>query len=157
MPYSANAQTLARKHLDRRLSPLRENKDLTRPPRGWIKAIREALGMTTAQLAARIGVSQPRITQLEKAETDGTVTLNTLRHAAEGLDCTLVYVLVPNSSFEQTVRRQAAKIADKQLARTHQTMKLENQAMHEAEMKTERDRLVQSLLAESPRRLWDAP
>jgi hypothetical protein len=31
---------------------------LTRPPRGWVKAIREAPGMTAEQLGARLGVSQ---------------------------------------------------------------------------------------------------
>ena len=126
-----------------------------RPPRGWVKAIREALGMTTAQLAARIGVSQPRITQLEKAETNGAVTLNTLRQAAEGLDCTLMYVLVPNASLDEIVRHQAEKVAALQLARTNQTMRLENQALHRSDLEAERARLVQSLLVENPRGLWD--
>ena len=39
---------LARKHLDRRLTPLRKTQDLVRPARGWIKAIREA-GRTPVQ------------------------------------------------------------------------------------------------------------
>jgi predicted DNA-binding mobile mystery protein A len=84
-------QALARQNLDHRLSPLRKTGDLTRPPRGWIKAIREALGMTTAQLAERLGVSQPRVAQLEKSEAEDSITLRTLRRAAESLGCTLVY------------------------------------------------------------------
>jgi predicted DNA-binding mobile mystery protein A len=155
MAYRSNSKALARKHLDRRLSPLRANQDLVRPPRGWLKAIREALGMTTAQLAARIGVSQPRVPQLERSEAEGTVTLKTLRQAAEALDCTLIYALVPNHSLDETVRRQAEKLAELQLARTNQSMKLENQALTSRELAAERARLVQALLIESPRHLWD--
>ena len=44
-------RALARKQLDKRLGLVRDTDALTRPPRGWIKAIRESLGMTTAQLA----------------------------------------------------------------------------------------------------------
>ncbi|MBS0312545.1 MAG: helix-turn-helix domain-containing protein, partial [Proteobacteria bacterium] len=58
----------ARRQLDKRLSQLGNIEALTRPPRGWVKAIREALGMTSAQLAKRMGVSQPRVFTLEQAE-----------------------------------------------------------------------------------------
>ncbi len=65
---------------------------LARPHRGWVKAIREALGMTTAQFAQRMGVSQPRTTELEQAEIEDKITLGTLRRAAEAMNCTLVYI-----------------------------------------------------------------
>jgi len=46
-----------------------------RPPKGWLRAIRDALGMTTAQFAQRrLGVSQPRIIELEQSEVSGGVT-----------------------------------------------------------------------------------
>ncbi len=74
-------QTLARKHLDKRLAPL-QNVELAVPPRGWMKALREALGMSTRQLAARMGVSPSRIPTIEKAEVTGATTIRTLREAA---------------------------------------------------------------------------
>lgn len=155
----SNSETaaLARKHLDRRLAPLRKTNDLVRPPRGWIKALREALGMTTAQLAHRTGVAQSRISRIEKDEVGDAVTLKTLRQIAEGLDCTLIYALVPNDSLEQTARKRACVIADQQLARTHHTMKLENQALTASDLSSERERLVRSLIDGDPRRLWDVP
>jgi predicted DNA-binding mobile mystery protein A len=152
-----NSTALARKNLERRLAPLRKTNDLVRPPRGWIKAIREALGMTTAQLAERIHLSQPRVPQLEKAEIEDSVTLKTLRQIAEGLHCTLVYALVPNRPLDEMLRDRAQVVADQQLSRTHQTMRLENQALTKADLKTERERLVAELLRGDPRRLWDAP
>ena len=42
---NADQAALARKQLERRFAPLREM-SFAVPPRGWIKAIREALGMT---------------------------------------------------------------------------------------------------------------
>jgi predicted DNA-binding mobile mystery protein A len=152
-----NAAALARKNLDRRLSPLRKSGDLTRPPRGWVKAIREALGMTTAQLAARIGLSQSRVAQLEKAEIDDSITLRTLRQAAEGLGCTLAYVLVPNEPLDEMVKERARQAADRQLARTHHTMRLENQALEARDLKAERQRLIDELIRGNPRRLWETP
>lgn len=149
-------KALARKHLERRLAPLRAA-DLARPPRGWIRALRDALGMTATQLAARIGVSQPRIAGLEKAEVSGNVTLATLREAAEGLDCTLVYAFVPNAPLDEMLRERARAAADLQLARTHHTMMLENQALEPADLRAERERLVEDMLRGDLRRLWDRP
>src|SRR6187402_1584857 len=100
-------QDLARKHLDRRLSGLKPVSDWARPPRGWIRAIRDAVGMTAEQLATRIGVSQPRVMAIEKAEARGSLTLQSLTRAAEALDCTLVYALVPNESLDVMVRKRA--------------------------------------------------
>ena len=152
-----NSAALARKNLDRRLSPLRKTTELTRPPRGWIKAIREALGMTTAQLAARINVSQPRVAQLEKAEIEDSITLRTLREAADGLGCNVIYVLVPREPLDEMVRERARQIAEGQLARTHHTMRLENQGLEPRELKAEGERLAEDLIRGDPRRLWDTP
>jgi predicted DNA-binding mobile mystery protein A len=148
---------LARKHLDDRLTSLRESAELVRPPRGWVRAIRDALGMTTGQLAKRIGVDQSRINQLERAEVEGSVTLKTLRQVAEGLGCSLVYAFVPNPSLDGLVRARAEEIADRELARAHHTMRLENQALTQRDLKQERARLVTALLTGNPRRLWDEP
>jgi predicted DNA-binding mobile mystery protein A len=112
--------------------------------------------MTTAQLAERTGVSQSRIPRIEQGEVDGSLTLKTLRAIAEGMDCTLVYALVPNKPLDDMVRERAGQIADRQLARTNQTMKLENQALGAGDLKDERARLVVELLGGDARRLWDA-
>ncbi len=157
MNYRSDQKSLARKHLERRLSPLRKAEDLARPSRGWIRALREALGMTTRQLANRMDVSQPRIVALEKAEAADAVSLATLRQAAEGLGCTLVYALVPKEPLDTLLRNRAREIAGKQLARTHHTMTLENQALEPLELNAERERLIEDLMRGSPARLWDVP
>ncbi len=145
--------SLGRWALDTQLKPLRDMEPLIRPGRGWIKAIREAIGMTTGQYAKRLGVSQPRVAALEKAEADGVVTLKSLRQAAEALDCDFVYALVPRKPLEQVVKDRARDVAERQLARTDQTMRLENQAVSKARMVRARDELAAELLR-SDRRLW---
>ncbi|MBV8446883.1 MAG: mobile mystery protein A, partial [Hyphomicrobiales bacterium] len=94
----------AARHLDQRLKALSAITRNSLPPRGWIRAIRDALGMTTVQLARRLGVSQPRITELEKSELSGSISLRSLRRAAEALGCQVVYVLVPNKPLEMVLR-----------------------------------------------------
>ena len=146
---------LARKHLDRRLSQFQPASAWTRPPRGWIRAIRDALGMTAEQMAARLGVSQPRVMAMEKAEEQDRLTLQSLRRAAEALDCTLVYALVPNVGLEAMVRKRAGELAGELLLRIDQTMSLENQGACQDDLEEEREHLVAEMLRGNPHRVWD--
>lgn len=152
---SANRKmrALARWTLDQQLLSLREMTPLVRPERGWIRAVREALGMTTGQFAKRLGVTQPRVAVLERAEADGVATLKTLRQAAEALDCVLVYALVPRKPLEDLVRDRARVVADQQLARSDQTMRLEDQAVSRTRMQRAREDLAEELM-HNDRRLW---
>jgi predicted DNA-binding mobile mystery protein A len=148
-----NLNTLARWALDVQLKPLRGMEPLIRPDRGWIRAIREAIGMTTGQFAHRLGVSQPRVAALEKAEANEVVTLKSLRQAAEALDCVLVYALVPKKSLEDIVKDRARYVAEQQLARTNHTMRLENQGVSKQRLERAREELANELMR-SDRRLW---
>jgi predicted DNA-binding mobile mystery protein A len=148
-------RALARKHLDRRLKQLKPVSDFARPSRGWIRAIREAIGMTAEQLASRIGISQPRIIAIEKAEQSGAITLNSLSKAAEALDCTLVYALVPNGTLENLVVERANLIAAHHMAQLDHTMRLENQAIEEEDLPAAHKRLTDGLLSGNLHRIWD--
>jgi predicted DNA-binding mobile mystery protein A len=150
-----DSTALARKHLERRLAPLRGRQDLMRPPHGWLRAIRDALGMTTRQLAQRMGKVQSAIVDLEKSEARETVSLAKLRKAAAAMDCALVYALVPNRPIEDILRARAEQVADRQLARASHTMALENQGLDQPALAAERERLVEELLRGSITRLWD--
>ncbi|NLS21353.1 mobile mystery protein A [Rhizobium sp. P40RR-XXII] len=145
---------LARKHLERRLAPLREL-ELMAPPRGWMKAIREALGMSTRQLAARMGAAPSRIPAIEKAEVSGATTIKTLREAAAALNCTFIYAFVPTKPLDVILRERAAEKAGQDIVRLDHTMRLENQALLKSDLEEERRRLVDAMLAESGRRLWE--
>jgi predicted DNA-binding mobile mystery protein A len=142
-------------HLDTRFSSLRALAKFQRPPKGWLRAIRDALGMTTAQYARRLGVSQPRIVELEKSEQNGNLTLNTLQRAAEALGCRLVYILVPEHPLADVVTARAELIAERQSQAVEQTMRLEDQAVKgKRAAQTLRRQMVEELL-KHPKRLWD--
>lgn len=83
--------------------------------------------MPRAELARRLGVSGQAVAKLEASEADGSIRLDSLRRAAEALDCTLVYALVPNASLEEIVDHRAREIARRQVERVQHTMLLEDQ------------------------------
>src|SRR5258708_2673017 len=111
----------AARALDKRLDPLR-SWNAAKPPHGWVRAVRDALGMNTRQYARRLGVSQPQVVAYEKGETEESITLASLRRAAEGLDCELVYALVPKRPLTDSLRARAEAITDAKLARMSHTM-----------------------------------
>ena len=146
---------IARKSLEKHLARLRPTERLQPPAKGWVRAIRDALGMTAVQLANRMKISQPSVVALEKDEAKSTVTLARLERAAEAMDCTLVYALVPNRPLEDIVMERARQRADKLLARVNHTMALEMQNLDAKALIEERDDLATELLRENIRRLWD--
>lgn len=142
----------ARLHLDDRFASIGPIAQFTPPARGWIKAVREALGMTTAQLAARMGVKQPSIVGLERSEAKGSIELATLRRTAEALDCTLIYALVPNKSLETTVRERAREFARRRLEPVEHSMLLEDQRAPARDAAARIDEVVRET---NPRLFWD--
>jgi predicted DNA-binding mobile mystery protein A len=144
---------LARQRLDERLSAFKPESRFAVPSKGWIRAIRDALGMSALQLGARLSVKPQSVAGLEKSEAYGTIQLKTLRKAAEALDCTLIYALVPNTSFEDVVRARTRDIAREELARIGHTMDLEAQGLSQAERDAQIDDYVREHLSE--RDLWE--
>lgn len=149
-----NRKRLVLQQLDETLSRFAGLKTVS-PPRGWIRAIREALGMSGRQFAARLGVSPPRVTALEREELSGGLSIKTLRQAAEALDCVLVYALVPRSSLAETVQRQAEKVAGERLARVSHSMLLEEQQLSPEEQRKNIAATVEELTRTLPKHLWD--
>jgi len=128
-----NVRTRARERLDERLNAVKPAGRFAVPPKGWIRAIRDALGMTGRQLGHRMGVTPQTVAELERSEASGTIRLATLRRAAEALDCTLVYALVPNTSLAEAVAVRARLVAARDLARVSRSMALEDQAVDDAD------------------------
>jgi predicted DNA-binding mobile mystery protein A len=147
----------ARRTLDERFKQMGHPGIYMRPLKGWIRAIRDALGMSTTQMAKRLDVPQSRITAMEQGELTGSLSINTLRRAAEALDCQLIYALVPKQSLRHTIEAQVDRQAKAILEQTGHTMKLENQEVTAQELHAQYERLVAKLLQGSPKKLWDEP
>jgi predicted DNA-binding mobile mystery protein A len=152
---NAKLKQAARQQLDKTLRPFSPLKDAPRPVKGWIKAVREAIGMSGRQMADQLGVSGPRITKLEQDELAGAVTLKSMKQAAEALDCVFVYALVPRTSLEESVRSQARKVVRSQMKRASHTMLLEAQSLSDDEARASVENAVDSMVREMPRDLWE--
>ncbi len=146
---------IARQQLEKTLSGYANLKHNAVPVKGWIRAIREALGMSGKQLASRLDVSQPRIPKLEQDELSGVVSLKTMRQAAEAMDCVFVYAIVPRTSLEEIVRTQARNVAQARSQRVSHSMLLEAQNLSDEEQCVSRDAAVEELMREMPRELWE--
>lgn len=151
----AQDRVTARRQLDKRLNLLRKKELFARPPRGWIKAIRESLGMTTRQFARRIGIVQSRAVDIEKAEVKGSITLDSLERAARALDCELVYALVPRNPLEVMVEERANRVAKRRLKQAAHSMALEDQSVTEEDKEEQIKELARQLTQKSGSALWE--
>ena len=133
----------------------REWVDITRPKEGWIRTIRKALRMSGQQLAKRLGVGKAQVSQMELGEVDDRITLKQLRRAAEALDCTLTYALIPNQSIQTMIETQALKKAKAVVTWADTQMKLEAQQLSEEKLAEMIEREVKHLVQSIPRDLWD--
>lgn len=141
--------------IDRKLDKYKVLHGESIPQKGWIYTIRKALGMSGRQLGKRIGVSQPRIAEIEKSELDHSLTLKTMFQVAEGLGYEFVYAFVPKTSIKDTVTLRAREIAEAETYSASVTMNLENQGLSEKEVKNIIEETVKELVEKRPSRLWD--
>ena len=143
------------RQLDKQLAPVAELFPAT-PPVGWITTMRTALGMTLKALGNRLGMTAEGAKRMELREADGTLSLQLLRKAAEDLDMRLVYALVPkDGSLEKLIERRALAMAKDIVMRTHQTMKLEGQAVSDERLKEAIAEKADELRRDMPKQLWD--
>ncbi|NBQ20935.1 MAG: mobile mystery protein A [Synechococcaceae bacterium WB6_3B_236] len=152
-----NAKELRLAQMDAVLQDAASHPLPPRPPAGWLRAIREALGMTSGVLAERLGVTASGARKLEQAEAVDAITLGTLRRVAEALDCDLQYALVPRRPLRDMRWRQAMQLAQQWQQRAGRTMALEAQPIDSpSEGAQERlEAMAEEILRTSGTRLWD--
>jgi len=118
------------KQLERALQPFIAAKDSPRPQKGWLRAIREATGITVRQMATRLGKAPTLVVNLEKSEAEYRITLGSLRDAADALGCRLVYAIVPKTgSIQQLAEERARTKAAENVRAVEHSMALEDQAV----------------------------
>jgi len=125
------------------------------PRGGWVRALREALGMTQTQLGGRTGISRQSVQDFERAEAERRITLESLDRLARAMGCRMVYALVPEGgSLEGLRERRAQALAEALLQPADHSMKLEAQGVSAPERERQRKLLADALLNGSPRKLW---
>ena len=145
-----DARVLQIRALDKKTSDLKSAKNIVPQTSGWIKTVREAIGMTVSQLAARLGVTQPRITKMESNEDN--LKLSTMKKAAEAMNCEFVYYFKPKTTFQNLVDEQAQKKAAEVLKTVNVNMALENQEIAEDEAVKD---FASDLINTKIKQIWD--
>lgn len=143
------------KQTEELLRPFRRLARAQVPRAGWVRAIREALGMSAAQLAARLNVTRQTIRDLEHNEATGKITLESLNKLAAALRCRVIYALVPEKPLNEMRRERARLIAESLVKSVSHSMALEAQSISAREEQRQREQLVQRLLQGDPKKLWD--
>lgn len=146
---------LRRRQLDRALAQNAPISDLPNFKRGYIREIREALEISSTQLAKKLNVTQPAVVKLEKNEREGSITLNSLRKAAESLGCDLVYGFIPKTSLKNHLEEQAKKAAINILNDVQHSMALERQSTSAEEESIHLEDLTRELIESSNKQIWE--
>src|SRR5438270_11690205 len=156
MKQSAKRLHRQRAQLDAKFGQLRRFVELAAAPRsGWVRAIRESIGMTAQQLAARLAITKQTVAELELNEREKKITLGSLEAAARALNCRLVYALVPTDSLEERVDKRARAMATRMLARVDQSMRLEAAEPNAWFEGAQTDELARSLKEKLKPALWN--
>jgi predicted DNA-binding mobile mystery protein A len=140
--------------MDAQLASWRQAQLSPRPKDGWVRAIRQSLGMSAAAFARRLGMSQAGVSKLESAEAADAITLATLRKLAQALDCELQYALVPRTSLTQQLHNRAETVAQERLSRVAHSMALEDQAVETSLTQLQLALASKELLEGARRELW---
>ena len=129
--------------LDKQLPALTAaQKSASQPAGGWLRAVRQALGLAQTTVAQKAGITQQAYAQFERGEAGGTLSLGNLQRAAEAMDCELVYFLVPRAgrakSFGELTPQLDPDFAH--LQATEHSMALEGQAVGDLPPKTPKNK-----------------
>lgn len=148
-------KALLLEQMDKKLDLYKSISLYDKPLKGWINAIRKAIGMTGSQLGKRVGVSAQRLYDIEKGEQDSTLTLKAIQQVANAMNCDFVYAIVPKTSLKRMVEEQARKVTEKDIASTSSTMTLEAQGLSKKELEKILEETADELVKTRPSRLWN--
>jgi predicted DNA-binding mobile mystery protein A len=149
-----SVKTIARQQYQRIVDNAASNAALQTPPEGWLRTVRNALGMSGSQLAKKMGVSRARIAQVEQAELRGGVTLKSMQATAEAMGCRFVYAIVPPGRVEDVITAQARKKATAVVSTASKHMALEAQTLPNDKMAQEVERLTHEIAQEMSPDFW---
>jgi predicted DNA-binding mobile mystery protein A len=125
------------------------------PRAGWIRAIRDALGISQSQIALRVGVSRATVQQWERAEARRRITVQSLDRVAQAMGCTVALAIVPKGGTLDDIRRRQARAKAIAMVKKEDAP-ADPDAVTDLTAAQQRrvDRIVARFLRGSPRRLW---
>lgn len=157
MKVTAEYRNQSRIFVDKKINKIKGLDSNFEWPTGWLKGIRESLGLSAKKLEARLKLPSGSVIRTEQREIDKTVTLATLESFANAMECKLVYALIPrgHQSLEEIVEKRAKKLAKAILADISHSMKIEAQEVDQKISEQEQTKLAMDLVEKLDRRLWE--
>lgn len=125
------------------------------PSDGWLVTLRKALGMSGAEVAARMNVSRNAVYQAERNERDGAITINQMQKLAKAMGGRFVYAIIPDGSVDDVIRAQARRKAEARIRRASAHMALEKQSLSGEQTKQRIEELASELARDMPPDFWD--
>jgi predicted DNA-binding mobile mystery protein A len=126
------------------------------PSKGWINTVRTSLKMSLRQVGSRLKISSQSVKEIEEREAAGTITLNSLRDAANAMDLQLVYGFVSkHDTLELMIEKRAKEFATEIVMRTNTTMTLEDQQNSKERIEKAIAQKTVEIKFEIPKYLWD--
>ena len=144
--------------IEKKINPWKKLRTEKRPPSGWLKAVRGALGINTRQLAKRCGVQHSSILKIEKSEVQDKASIESLKKIASAMNCQLVYAIVPKTeynSLEEIINHQTQLLAHELIKKADHTMQLEAQGISSKEIKSQTRKLANELKDKMDPRIWE--
>ena|SRR3989338_9283319 len=118
-----------------------------------IKGLREALGMTQAQLGERSGLSQSMVADIENGRRPNLTPL-TIAKLAQGLNCHYISQLIPVKDIETILDEQSSMVARKIISTTSGSMAIEMQLPPKASIDEQISALQKELITKHKSALW---
>ena len=126
------------------------------PPIGWIKAIRNGIGMSMEQLGKKLSITKQGVMDIEKREKEGAITIKSMQEIAKAIDMQFIYGFVPDAgSLDQMIEMRALEIAKTIVQRTSTTMKLEDQVNSKERIEKAIKERAAEIINKTPKILWD--
>lgn len=151
-----NKKNLLVEQLDQKLEPFRGASTVLVPEKGWINTIRTSLNMTMEQLGNKMNITRQGVKKIEESEAKGSISINSLKEIGKVMNLKFIYGFVPNDgTIDNMIAIKAQTLAQKIVSRTHQNMKLEDQAISDEKIEKAIIDLSQEIKRELKKSLWE--
>jgi len=155
-PFSMDVKSTARRQYIRAADAAAAGASgIKQPSEGWLTTIRKALGMSGADVAARLGQGRNTVYQAERNERNNVITLAQMEKLATAMGCHFVYAIVPDGRIEDVIRKQARQKAEARIRRVSAHMALEQQSLPEPQIQARIEDLAEELVRTMPPDFWD--
>lgn len=151
-----NTKSLLMQQMESKMKELNALQNTAMPPTGWVKAVRNTLGVSLLQLGNKLKITKQSARSIELREKEKTITLKSLEEAANALDMKLVYGFVPkDGSLVNLIDRKANILAKTIVRRVAENMVLDAKNNSNERIQKAIVEKVQEIKNTMPKALWD--